>query len=322
MNDELKTKEYFKSMEQIKLADSSRARIKSDLLAYARFHAAPEVVAASAPIRSPFFGWVFKPVPAALVLVLLVGTTTSLLAKGSAPGDFLYALKTGVNESFRGVFAIGTKSNTEFLGEPSQVQLADATTPQADIETSDAEHGKNNEIHKNAKVDGTLAMNARSHISLESPATEDTAFVADVSDLTTMLSKGTVSIDAYTADMKLRDKTLRDLVKKYDTQLESKVKTDFTTKLDAAGVLVGAAGGKSEADARERLDSAALLIGEVEAKLSTLGQVIVKDGIIVDIDFSVDVTAPQAEDEDDSKDNVDVDAPIDGAFDTTSSVGL
>ena len=152
---------------------------------------------------------------------------------------------------------------------------------------------------------------------------EDNMFAADSSlDLATMLSKGTISIEAYTLDVKLRDKTLRDLIKKYDAKLESSVKADFKNKLDTVELLVVKTEGASEASARAHLDKATGLIGEVEAKLSTLGQATVKDGLIVDIDFDVDVAVPKAEDEDDPKDDENVDAAVDGAFNSSSGLGL
>lgn len=314
MNDELKTKEYLKPLAHIKLSDSSRERIKGDLLEYARFHAVVEGQANPPARRSPLRQWMFSPVPAALALVLLVGTTTSLLAKEAVPGDFLYAVKTSMNENFLGVFALGTK-NVEPPAEPSPVQLADATKQQS--ETSDNPSDKDSKIHKNTKTDKTLAINNRTSALLEN---SEAAFAADVStDLATKLSKGTISVGAYTSDVKLRDKTLRELVKKYDTKLESKVKTEFKTKLDSAGVLVVEAEGKSEADARAKLDKAAGLIAEVEAKLSTLGQVTVKDGIIVDVDFSVDLSVPSEEGEG-AKEVIDTE--VEGGVDATSGLGL
>ena len=308
MNDELKTKEYFKSMEQIKLSDSSRERIKGDLLQYARFHAVTEV-SKSTPIRSPFLGWVFKPMPVALALVLLVGTTTSLLAKGAVPGDFLYALKTGLNENFRGVFAIGT-NETVSPTSTTAVHLAEATA--SDATTTDAH---DSDTQTDVGSDSSLAINTRSKFAPES--TTDAS-----SDLSTMLSQGTWSIEDYTSDVKLRSNILRDLVKKYDSELQATVKTDFKTKLDSADEFVVEAEGKSESDARANLDKAAVLIGEVEAKLSILGQVIVKDGMIVDVDFNVDLSVPHMEGESSIGDTPKINVDAGGGLGATSGLGL
>ena len=53
MKKHLETEEYMKKLKQVKLSDSSRARIKNNLLEYTRFHAVKEV-SASAPIPSPY----------------------------------------------------------------------------------------------------------------------------------------------------------------------------------------------------------------------------------------------------------------------------
>ncbi len=314
MNDELKTKEYFKSMEHIKLSDSSRERIKTDLLAHARFHAVTEVTTNAKPTQSPFLSWLRKPAPAFLVVMLLVGTTTSLLAKDAAPGEFLYALKTGVNENFRGVFALGTRNEVDAPSETTAEQVAQAPEQQAD-ETAPAETKttltKNDSPRSDTPRDTTLAINARAKVPLEES-------VADVaSDLTTMLSQGTWSIADHTADLKLREKTLRDLVKKHDAELDTKVKTNFKAKLDSAHVLTVDAEGKSEVDARATLDKATVLIGEIEAELSTLGEVKVENGVIVDIDLTLDKT------KDDVKTSVDetLDA-VDEGLEAVSGLGL
>ncbi len=88
--------------------------------------------------------------------------------------------------------------------------------------------------------------------------------------------------------MNLRVNTYRSLMENYGSSLEAEVKAELTAKLDTAALLVVEAGGKAEADARASLDKAAVLLGEVEATLSTLGQVEVENGIITDIDFSID----------------------------------
>ena len=316
MNNELETKEYLKTLELIKLSDSSRERIKGGLVSYARFHAATEVEVSTTARRGPFMKFAFSPVPAAFALVLLVGTT-SLLAKEAAPGDFLYAVKTGVSENFRGAFALVTK-DTKNPDEASQVQLANETTVDNEVSTSSDTLAKNDKANKKENNKGTLALNTRTTAMLESGnAQEDNILASDASlDLSTMLSKGTISIEDYTSDVKLRDKTLRELIKKYDIEIQSNIKIDFKNKLDTVGILLVETEVATEAEARAHLDKAAGLIGEVEAKLSTLGEVTVKDGLIIDIDFSVDMTAPKAKDEDDSKPDVDA------VLDTTSSVEL
>ena len=323
MNNEQETKEYLKILEQIKLSHSSRARIKSDLVSYAQFHAAAEVKAGTTTRRkSLFMRSMFSPVPAAFALVFLVGTT-SLLAKEAVPGDFLYAVKTGVSENIRGVFALVT-NDTKQPDEPSQVQLADATKSDTDTATTSDTLAKNDKDRKNEKDKGNLAINTRTTAMMEGGKyKKDNMFAADTSlDLTTMLSKGTISIEDYTSDVELRYKTLRDLINKYDAEIDLDLKADFNKKLDTVELLVVKSEGANEAEARAHLNKANGLIGEVEAKLSTLGEATVKDGIITDIDFGVDVSAPPEDSKDDTKDSVDVESTLDGAFNSSSGLGL
>lgn len=266
MNDELKTKEYFKSMEHIKLSDSSRERIKGDLLQYARFHGATEGGVSSSAKRSPFMPWLFSPVPAALALVLIVGTT-SVLLKNTTPDNQLAINDTQVSDSTIGAPKDEAGSPTETTISAPQKTPAQNTNPQPSTLTGD-----------------TPASSARAKVVPESADAD----MASDSIMSTMLSQGTWSIEDQTADITLRETTYRALIKKYDTELEDDAKNEFNTKLDQAAALTEKTEGTSEIDARASLDKASVLIGEIEATLSTLGQVEIKDGIIVDIDFSID----------------------------------
>ncbi len=86
MNKHLETEEYINKLKQVKLSDSSRARIKNNLLEYTRFHGAKEV-SASASIPSPYFMTLSKLVGATLALVLIVGSSSLLLNKISPTGQ-------------------------------------------------------------------------------------------------------------------------------------------------------------------------------------------------------------------------------------------
>jgi hypothetical protein len=267
MNDELKTKEYFKSIENIKLSDSSRDRIKTDLLTYARFHAAPAGGVTAAPKRSPLLQWLFSPVSAALMLVLMVGTT-SVLLKQTTPAGQLALDDTQVDDS-------ATPASEDVSATPvEKVALKPSTLLAPRTDNASVE-----------EADDMSADTARMKVASESSV--DTAFVAS-DEMSTMLSQGTWSIEAHAADITLRETTYQELIKKYDASLEADVKYEFKTKLDQAAALKKNIEGTSEEDARASLDKASVLIGEVEATLSTLGQVEIKDGVIVGVDFSVD----------------------------------
>jgi len=269
MNDELKTKEYFKSMEQIKLSDSSRDRIKGELLTYARFHPATEGGAKAVSQRSPFLQWLFSPVPAALALVLIVGTT-SVLLNNSTTDNQLAINDTQVSDSTIGAPDNETDPPPETTISAPQKTPAQNTKPQPSTVTGD-----------------TPASSARAKVA---PENADADMVSD-SIMSTMLSQGTWSIEDHIADITLRETTYRALIKKYDVELEDDTKNEFTTKLDQAAALTAKTEGTSEIDARASLEKASVLIGEIEATLSTLGLVEIKDGIIIDIDFSIDPLA-------------------------------
>ncbi len=261
MNDELKTKEYFKSMEQIKLSDSSSERIKGDLLEYARFHAVAKE-SADGPIRSPFFMFPFKSVGAAFALVLIVGATSFLLDQ-TAPAGQLSMNDTNEPASVDDVEKSEVSATEDTPTPVTPTILAQNTGPQSNPEAAD-----------------NSLPNAYAKVAPES-ATADPAS----DEMSIMLSQGTWSIEDHATDIKLRETSLSALIKKYDTKLEAEVKTEFKAKLNQAIGLVFEAEGKSETDARTDLDKASVLIGEVEATLSTFGQVEIVNGIIVDIDF-------------------------------------
>jgi hypothetical protein len=267
MNDELKTKEYLKKLEQLKLSDSSRLRMREELLAHARFHATPDTSSPKA-VLSPFLSFLMRPASAALAMVLLVGTTAFYLNKDTS-SELAIVDSTGQSnevdtktsaEDISSSFGEGTAEN-----KPSVV--ADNPTPSSQSQSD------------------TIAMGARSLKTAPAEETnaEDTA--SDEMFMTTELSAGTWSITDHLVDVAKRIEGLRSLVKKYDSKLETNTKTEFDTKLTTAEKLKVEAEGKTETDARTNLDKASTLIGEVESTLSTLGEVVVEDGYIVDVKF-------------------------------------
>jgi predicted RNA-binding Zn ribbon-like protein len=111
--------------------------------------------------------------------------------------------------------------------------------------------------------------------------------------MSTLLSQGNWSAADHSADIALRETTYRALIKKYDAEIETDAKNEFITKLDQAAALSAKIEGTPEEYARASLDKASVLIGEVEAELSMLGQVEIRDRVIVDIDFSVNLVPEQ-----------------------------
>ena len=138
MNLDTKTTEYLAEMANIKLSDSSRSRIKNNLMTYARFHSVVRVEGDGrsiehVPPRTTFFSHILNLHPksmtaAILVIMLLIGGGTSYAAEGAVPGDFLYTVKTDVNESVKGAFAFGDAAEADF-----QVRLVEERLEEAEI---------------------------------------------------------------------------------------------------------------------------------------------------------------------------------------------
>lgn len=309
MNDELKTTEYLKKLESIRLSDSSRARMQKSLLEYARFHGVREGAESRSNDRVPVSTWLsvlnrMSSMPLTLLVTVVLGAGTSFAAQSAVPGDFLYPIKTEINETVRGAFAFGTQAKVAFetalleerVEEAETLQTRGALTQENTTHVAETVevHADRVAVLMNSDTDAALDAEVRVGNALARFANisnPDTGIAADSSvSVTTMLAKGVIAIDVYLSDMKLRVNTLRGVIEKHEADLSSEVEAEFTTKLDKAAVRVADAGARLEADARVLLDEAAILIGEVEAKLSTLGQVEidVNTGMITDVDFSID----------------------------------
>ncbi|HEY0964421.1 MAG TPA: DUF5667 domain-containing protein [Candidatus Paceibacterota bacterium] len=302
--------EYKGKWEQVKLSDSARARIRENLEGYAAFH----------PVRTGGEGRSMKQVPSgaflhtfnfnrmktmpiAVLAMLLVGGGTTFAAQNAVPGDLLYPVKIGVNENVRAALAFDANAKAQLEADLFEERVEEAAKLQAEGRLTGETAAK---VAANLKTQAKVTADAiaKSDAAVAADTTADvtvalesalgligldTNIAADFSSsFGTTLSTGTIGIDSYLSDMKVRVNTYRTLMEKYATSLEAEVKAELTAKLDTAALLVVEASGKAEADARTSLDKAAVLLGEVEATLSTLGQVEVENGVITDIDFSID----------------------------------
>lgn len=133
MNKDLETKEYLDKIKGLKLSESSRSRIASNLLEYARFH--PVRVEADnrfieqVPQRTSLFNLFKTPksmISAIVVIALLVGGGASYAAEGTVPGDFLYTMKTEVNENIKSAFAISSKAEARLQTNLLEERLKEA----------------------------------------------------------------------------------------------------------------------------------------------------------------------------------------------------
>jgi hypothetical protein len=264
MNDELKTKEYLKKLGHIRLADSSRVRIREELLVHARFHNAP-VVATPKSVPSSFLNFLMRPASAVFVMMLFVGTTAFYLNEDKATE---LAMVDDTNKATE-----GTATDTNRVNTPPTSSAPEGDTKAPTVATN---------APTNNQSEGVVTMNTRAK-SAPVPESASDDMASDEMFMTTELSTETWSIAEHQADIEKRIEGLRALIKKYDTEIKADTKTEFSTKLNTADTLKNESKGKEEADARANLDKASVLIGEVESALSLLGEVVVEDGYITDV---------------------------------------
>ncbi len=271
MNEELETKEYLASLESLKLADSSRLRMQESLLEYARFHSVPE---SALPVKSPFTWLALKPVQAAFAFVVILGTSSAVYFNtlSRSPVVTLETPQQNTpNPSSPTITPLEVNEPDFVPNPPTSREVAGVPQDTATPEQSES-----------------IAFDARAK-SAQSPE----AAMADDAIVSTMVSQGTWSVSDYQHDITRRVDALETVIKKYDSKFSSEQKTTFTEKLTTAKTLRNESVNEADTQAYELLDKATVLVGEVEADLSLLGQVIVnEEGIIKDIDFSVDPTKP------------------------------
>ncbi|MEY2665194.1 MAG: hypothetical protein RLZZ480_299 [Candidatus Parcubacteria bacterium] len=284
MNEELETKEYLAQLEQIRLADSTRLRIREELLEHARFYPMEEV---SAPVVSPFSWLLQKQVQLVLTLVLIVGATASLYVYNQSTDSTYVAMNDTTN-----TIIPRTINEEEYVPEPQNYEestVAPGVVTQSESADMD-------------EASDSLAMNTRAKSAPEL----ESAFADDAS-MSTTLAQGAMDIDDYRADVIKREKTYRALIAKYELNIADDVRAELLTKLNTTISLTTESTSREEAEARPLLDKAMTLIGEVESSLSLLGAVTVEDGIITDIDFGASGSTTV------SGGGVDAESPVDAA---------
>ena len=344
MNNDDKTTKYLEKLKDMKLSESSRARIEGNLQEYARFHTVrvgQDNRSIGQVPKSTFLSRLkMTPMPIiAILITVFVGAGTSFAAQGAVPGDFLYPVKTEVNENVRAAFAVGANAEAELQADLLEERLAEAAKLQAEGRlTSERAVVVANKIKTQAQIvsdasaksDAAVATNINERVNLAlqnflENSRLDSSLTADISaSFGTMLSKGSMAIDSYQTDMKNRVSALRSVVERYRTELKAEVHAELSAKLHTASLLVAEASTKVEAEARTTLDKAAKLAGEVESKLSTLGQaeVDVNTGIITDIDFSIDPMKIDIRSDTRTGSDTDTSSEVDEDTDTTTDLEI
>lgn len=309
MNEDRQLQTYKEKWQSVKLSDSSRARIEDNLRSYTAFHSVREADNSRSIEQVPRSTFLHRlkltTMPIAIFLALFVTVGTSFAAQGALPGDFLYPVKTEVNENIRGAFAVTADAEADLQADLLEERLKEAQTLHASGKLrGDTAVAVSKRVNAQVKVatnaaaksDASVAAktNTRVKAGLENFLAIvglDASIASEVNAIlnASTLSTGTYAIDAYQEDMNVRVKSLKEVMVKYQAEVEANIYTDLNVKLDTAAALTSDAKVQAEVDARASLDKAATLVGEVEAKLSTLGQAAVNEkGIITDIDFSID----------------------------------
>lgn len=135
MNKEIDTKEYIQKLGHLKLSDSSRVRIKNNLLEYAQFHSVrvgdDSRSIEHVPRRTSFITNIFnlnkKSMMAAIITFMLIaGGGTSYAAEGAVPGDSLYTVKVEINENIKSAFAISNESEARLQARLAEERLREA----------------------------------------------------------------------------------------------------------------------------------------------------------------------------------------------------
>ena len=115
----------------VHLSDAEKVRMKSVLQSYMRFHPLPEPVT-TFTITRDWTLFLYRPIAASLVLVLVVGSGVSYAAEGALPGDALYSVKTVINEPVKVALASSAEAKVEVEIELAERRIAEATALAAD----------------------------------------------------------------------------------------------------------------------------------------------------------------------------------------------
>lgn len=320
------TTEYLEKLRNLKLSSDARLRMKEELSAYADLHAvriADENRSINKIRNNSVFAFFtsshLRTMRATLLIALVIGTGgTSLAAQGALPGELLYPVKVHVNENFRSTLALGVdakaKLQMELLAE--RIKEAEELEAEGKFEGTLATH-----VTESVRVQSEKALTASQKASgatrlavNEGVADMLLAFEgrADVSEGGAILA--TAPMQKEISTMMVEDSFSMKMAAEIDTEivlesaqkrlesltrllkniagLDAELKTQFevdlkksTTYLHEAEALLKV-GAKQEGQAK--IDTASELMGNIEGKLSLLGELTLDatTGFILDVNFS------------------------------------
>lgn len=324
MNPEKHTAEYMKKLESLKLSDSSRTRIANELKSYAQFHAVSESVRVEDSSRSneqvssntnrhaSLFSNKYTFMPFAILLAVLVGGGTSFAAQGAIPGDFLYPVKTEINEPVRSAFAVSANAEANLQADIVAQRIAEAEELQskgrfegeaaaqlaARIQSSITKADE-------AMIDSDVEVRIVTVADLTASLSRFNALVGNDTELaisipaaysemsgdtsmSSMLTTREMDIATFRANTEARVQNLNALVERNKSNVSAEVYVSLTAKLEVASELIVDSLNQAEAEARASVTEASELAGEIESQLTTLGtaEIDMQSGAIIEIDFT------------------------------------
>ena len=170
----------------------------------------------------------------ALVLILLFGGGTSYVAEGAVPGDALYSVKTGINESIKSAFVVGAEANAHWEARLVERRLAEGARLEAEGELSvEVEEELAVEVEKHA--DKSQEYIAR----LEADGKSEQADVAKVRlaqalAVHTAMQSGEMSDNASEQALQVRNKesAISNVVNKLELKLGAPTLINIDSKAD------------------------------------------------------------------------------------------
>ena len=171
MNEDTQLQTYKEKWQSVKLSDSSRARIEDSLRSYTEFHPVREVEGSRSIKQVPYSTFLHRfkltTMPIAIFLALFVTVGTSFAAQGALPGDFLYPVKTDVNENVRGAFALSADAEANLQADLLEERLEEAQALHAS--------GK---LRGDTAVDVSKRLNSQVKVATEAAAKSDASVAA------------------------------------------------------------------------------------------------------------------------------------------------
>ncbi len=336
MNKDQKTTEYLNKMKDMKLSDSSRARMESNLLEYARFHGVKEGVRIGddrrsikqVPQRTSLFNLLRpKSMTAAIIAIALIaGGGTSYAAEGAVPGEFLYTVKTEINENVKSALAISDEAEAKLQARLAEERLKEAeelasrgeltAKVATDISARVRSHVENaEERNAQAEAEGDFESSATVRASLEGSFR---AYANILSDLNTSVlgndgsilvtdiqkysegtakaqTNATATIEASMSTKSAAKATIAqadDLIAKVTVELE-KAKSEISAEAYASAEvkLGGATEAQSEAKASFQAEaySSAYASAQTAVRIASEVETMIKSMLRVGVDIRTDI---------------------------------